>query len=125
VLEDGEFVTMVPVADLDRTKAWYREKLGFEPEREGERVAHYRVGSARFDLYTTRFAGTAQHTLAGWMVDDIDRVVEELRGRGVEFETYDLPGLKTVDGIADLGYERAAWFKDPEGNILSLGQAKT
>lgn len=125
MLEDGEFVTMLPAADLDRTKGWYREKLGFEPEREEEGVAHYRVGSARFDLYTTQFAGTAQHTLAGWMVDDIDRVVEELRGRGVEFETYDLPGLKTVDGIADLGYERAAWFKDPEGNILSLGQAKT
>jgi catechol 2,3-dioxygenase-like lactoylglutathione lyase family enzyme len=123
MLDRAEFVTMLPVADLDRTKAWYREKLGFEPQREREGVAHYSVGSARFDLYTTQFAGTAQHTLAAWMVDDIERVVEELRGRGVQFETYDLPGLKTVNGIADLGYERAAWFRDPEGNVLSLGQA--
>jgi catechol 2,3-dioxygenase-like lactoylglutathione lyase family enzyme len=125
MLDNAEFVTMLPVADLNRTKAWYREKLGFEPESEEEGAAHYRVGSARFDLYKTRFAGTAQHTLAGWMVDDIERVVQELQGRGVDFETYDLPGLKTVNGIADLGYERAAWFRDPEGNILSLGQATT
>jgi catechol 2,3-dioxygenase-like lactoylglutathione lyase family enzyme len=123
MLEGGEFVTMIPVADLDRAKAWYREKLGFRPESEGEGVAHYRVGSARMDLYSTQFAGTARHTLAGWMVDDIDRTVEDLRSGGVEFEEYDLPGVKTVNSVADLGYERAAWFKDTEGNILSLGQA--
>ena len=68
-------------------------------------------------------AGTAQNTVIGWEVDDIDKVVEDLRGRGVTFEEYDFPGLKTVNGIAELeGIERAAWFKDSEGNILSIGQ---
>jgi catechol 2,3-dioxygenase-like lactoylglutathione lyase family enzyme len=122
-LEGGTFVAMLPVADIDRAKRWYREKLGLEPESEDAGAAHYRFGDARFDLYTTSAAGTAQHTQAGWMVDDVDRTVEGLRGRGVVFEEYDFPGLKTVDAIADLGYERAAWFKDSEGNILSVGTA--
>lgn len=123
MLEDHEFVAMLPVSDLDRARRWYSEKLGFEPVAADDGAAHYRSGSARFDLYVTQFAGTAQHTQAGWMVDDIERAVEQMRGRGVVFEEYDFPGLKTVEGIADLGYERAAWFKDSEGNILSLGQA--
>jgi catechol 2,3-dioxygenase-like lactoylglutathione lyase family enzyme len=123
MLEGGEFVAMLPVADIDRAKRWYAEKLGFEPEAEDTGGAHYRVGPARFDLYVTRYAGTAQHTQAGWMVDDVDRTVEEMRGRGVTFEEYDFPGLKTVNGIADLGYERAAWFKDSEGNILAVATA--
>ena len=123
MLSNDKFVAMLPVSDLDRAKRWYSEKLGFEPLAEDNGGAHYRSGTARFDLYATQFAGTAQHTQAGWMVDDIERTVEQLQGRGVVFEEYDFPGLKTVEGIADLGYERAAWFKDSEGNILSLGQA--
>jgi catechol 2,3-dioxygenase-like lactoylglutathione lyase family enzyme len=123
MLDEAEFVAMLPVADLDRATSWYRDKLGFELESLDAGAAHYRVGSARFDLYLTGYAGTAQHTQAGWMVDDLEVTVRELRNRGVVFEEYDLPGLKTEDGIADLGYERAAWFKDPDGNILSVGQA--
>lgn len=123
MLGNHEFVAMLPVSDLDRAKRWYSEKLEFEPFAEDNGGAHYRSGSARFDLYITQFAGTAQHTQVGWMVDDIERTVELLQGRGVVFEDYDFPGLKTVEGIAELGYERAAWFKDSEGNILSLGQA--
>jgi hypothetical protein len=57
------------------------------------------------------------------MVDDVEVTVQELRGRGVVFEEYDFPGLKTVNGVADLGYERAAWFKDSEGNILAVATA--
>jgi hypothetical protein len=82
----------------------------------------YRSGSTRFTLYPTGFAGSGQHTLGGWIVDDIERVVSELRERGVVFEEYDFPGLKTENGIADLVSERAAWFKDSEGNILALFQ---
>jgi catechol 2,3-dioxygenase-like lactoylglutathione lyase family enzyme len=123
MLEQGEFVAMLPVADLDRAKLWYAETLGFEPESEDAGGAHYRTGSARFDLYVTTYAGTAQHTQAGWMVDDVDGAVAELREGGVVFEEYDFPGLKTVNGIADLGYERAAWFKDPDGNILAVSTA--
>jgi hypothetical protein len=77
-------------------------------------------------LYASQFAGHAQHTLASWEVDDIASVVDELEARGVVFEKYDLPGLKTDEqGIADLGSTKAAWFKDPDGNILNVGQAPT
>jgi catechol 2,3-dioxygenase-like lactoylglutathione lyase family enzyme len=122
MLEGAEFVAMVPVSDLDRSVRWYRETLGLEPAWRGEGVAQYRSGSTRFDLYVTASAGTAQHTLAAWIVDDVEDAVARLRGRGVVFEEYDFPGLKTMDGIADLGYERAAWFRDPDRNILSVGQ---
>jgi catechol 2,3-dioxygenase-like lactoylglutathione lyase family enzyme len=115
---------MLPVNDLDRAKRFYEEKLGLTPEREDPGAAHYRSGSTLFDLYPTQFAGSAQHTLAAWIVDDIRVVVTELRGRGVVFEEYDLPGLKTKEGIADLGFELAAWFKDSEGNTLSIGQLR-
>jgi hypothetical protein len=79
-----------------------------------------------FQLYPTGSAGTAQHTLGGWVVDDLEATVADLRERGVEFEEYDLPSLKTVDGIAQLGdVERAAWFRDSEGNILAVSQFLT
>ncbi|HEX2025334.1 MAG TPA: VOC family protein [Actinomycetota bacterium] len=120
--EDAEFVAMVPVSDLDRSVAWYGEVFGLEPAWRGDGVAQYRSAFARFDLYVTASAGTAQHTLAAWIVDDVEDAVASLRDRGVVFEEYDFPALKTVDGIADLGYERAAWFRDPDGNILSVGQ---
>ena len=123
MLEGGRFVAMLPVGDIERARAWYRDKLGLQPVSEDAGGAHYRSGEARFDLYLTQFAGTAQHTQAGWMVDDVEVTVQELRGRGVVFEEYDFPGLKTVNGVADLGYERAAWFKDSEGNILAVATA--
>jgi hypothetical protein len=82
----------------------------------------YRSGDSYFSLYPTEFAGTAQHTLGAFMVADVEAAVAELRGKGVSFEEYDLPGLKTVNGIAELGGSKGAWFKDPEGNILSVVQ---
>jgi catechol 2,3-dioxygenase-like lactoylglutathione lyase family enzyme len=115
-------VAMVPVSDLDRSVQWYRDILGLEPAWRGEGVAQDRYSSTRFDLYVTASAGTAQHTLAAWLVDDVEGAVARLRERGVVLEEYDFPGLKTVNGIANLGYERAAWFRDPDGNILSVGQ---
>jgi catechol 2,3-dioxygenase-like lactoylglutathione lyase family enzyme len=124
MLDRFDITLMVPVKDLDRAKRFYEEKLGLTPEREDPGTAHYRTGSTSFDLYPTQFAGSAQHTLAAWIVDDIRAVVAELRDRGVVFEEYDLPGLKTEDGIADLGFELAAWFKDSEGNTLSIGQPR-
>jgi catechol 2,3-dioxygenase-like lactoylglutathione lyase family enzyme len=124
MLDQYDVSATLPASDIQRAKDWYREKLGFTPEEElPDGSAYYRSGSSRFYLYPTQFAGTAQNTAVGWEVDDIEKVVEELRGRGVVLEEYDFPGLKTVDGIAELeGIERAAWFKDSEGNILSIGQ---
>jgi catechol 2,3-dioxygenase-like lactoylglutathione lyase family enzyme len=124
MLDQYNLEPTLPASDIDRAKAWYRDKLGFTPEEElPDGSAYYRSGSSRFYLYATQFAGTAQNTAAGWIVDDLDKEMEELRGRGVVFEEYDFPGLKTVNGVAEIeGIERSAWFKDSEGNILSLGQ---
>lgn len=122
MLDRYPIVPTVPATDLGRAKEFFAEKLGLVPESEDADAAHYRSASGTFDLYPTEYAGTAQHTLLAWEVDDIDRVVDGLRQRGVVFEEYDLPGLKTVDGIADLEADRVAWFKDSEGNILAVAQ---
>lgn len=115
----------LPAHDLDRARRWYEEKLGLTPESEGPDGLTYRSGSTTFLVYPSQFAGTAQHTQAGWDVDDIATTMDDLRSRGVTFEEYDLPGLKTENGVAtfgESGEERAAWFKDSEGNILALTQ---
>jgi catechol 2,3-dioxygenase-like lactoylglutathione lyase family enzyme len=122
MLERCDFVATLPAADIERAKAWYRDKLGLEPLEEHEGAVMYRAGPSTFQLYPTQLAGTAQNTLGAWYADDIEAVVTELQSRGVEFEEYDFPGLKTEDGIADLGFERSAWFKDSEGNTLAIAQ---
>jgi catechol 2,3-dioxygenase-like lactoylglutathione lyase family enzyme len=122
MLERFDFVATLPAADIDRAKAWYRDKLGLEPVEEHEGALMYRAGPSTFQLYPTQHAGTAQNTLGAWYADDIEAVVGELRSRGVEFEEYNFPGLKTDGGIADLGFERSAWFKDSEGNTLAIAQ---
>jgi catechol 2,3-dioxygenase-like lactoylglutathione lyase family enzyme len=121
MLQEFEFQATIPAADFDRARRFYEEKLELTPEVVLEAGTIYRCGkgSALF-LYPTEYAGTAQHTIGGWYVDDVRATVEALRKRGVVFEEYDLPGLKTEGGIADLGSEMAAWFKDSEGNILSV-----
>jgi catechol 2,3-dioxygenase-like lactoylglutathione lyase family enzyme len=112
----------IPAKDLARAKKFYSEKLGFEPGSETPGGIIYKCKDSEFFLYPTQFAGTAQHTLAGWQTDAIEKEVEELRGRGVKFEEYDYPGLKTVNGIATMGSTKSAWFKDSEGNILGIVQ---
>ena len=123
MLGDFEFQATIPALDLNRARKFYEEVLGIQPESEAEAGITYRCGKgSTFFLFPTQHAGTGQHTLGGWLVDDIEKAVAVLRDRGVAFEEYDFPGLKTVDGIADLGSERAAWFKDTEGNTLAVSQ---
>ena len=124
ILEDVEFQATIPATDLARARRFYEEKLGLSPERVMDAGVIYRFGKGTgFFLYPTSTAG-AGHTLGGWYVDDLKSAVQELRQRGIEFEEYDYPELKTVDGIADLGSELAAWFKDSEGNILAVSHLK-
>jgi catechol 2,3-dioxygenase-like lactoylglutathione lyase family enzyme len=122
MLERSEFVVTLPAQDIERAKAWYREKLGLEPVEEHEGAVIYRAGPGTFQIYPTQLAGTAQHTLGCWYVNDLEATVGELRDRGVQFEEYDFPGLRTENGIAELGFERSAWFKDSEGNIVAIAQ---
>ncbi len=125
MLQEGQVFASIPAADLARAQAWYEEKLGLTPS-ESESMpgaAIYRCGDGTaFLLYETTFAGTGQHTIAGWRVSDLDKEMAELRNRGVTFEDYDMPGLKTTGGIATLDNMRSAWFKDSEGNVLNVGE---
>lgn len=125
MLSDHSVYATIATADIARARAFYEETLGFSAVAEDQAGGvFYQSGPSRFYVYPSQFAGHAQHTLASWEVDDIASVIDELTARGVVFEKYDLPELKTDErGIADLGAMKAAWFKDPDGNILNIGQA--
>ena len=125
MLKDQQVSAVLPAADLARARGFYRDKLGLEPENpDAEDDLRYKCGSGTgFLLYQTPNAGTAKNTQMGWAVDDLPAAMAELRGKGVTFEEYDFPGLKTEDGIAAApDGSKAAWFLDTEGNILSLIQ---
>lgn len=116
-------MAVLPAKDLKRAREFYRDVLGLEPVEENAAGLTYRTTAGNaFFLYETDNAGSAKNTQITWTTDDLDKEVAELKGRGVVFAEYDFPGLKTVNGIADLGGERSAWFTDSEGNIHSVGQ---
>jgi catechol 2,3-dioxygenase-like lactoylglutathione lyase family enzyme len=121
----GTIATMLAASDLTRAKAWYAEKLGFEPIQEFENVvANYQSGPSRFSVYQSEFAGTAKNTVAVWRLRGIRDEVARLRGKGVEFEEYDFgDDGNTVGGIlSDADGDHNAWFTDSEGNILALAE---
>lgn len=121
MLKDTAVAAVLPAKDVGRAKAFYRDKLGLEPLEDADDNVMFECGNGtRFLLYQTDNAGSAKNTQMGWVTDDVEREVEELRGRGVVFEEYDFPGLKTENGIATSDGGKAAWFLDTEGNILSL-----
>ena len=130
MLHDGEVATRLPARDLERAKAFYSDKLGLEPIEERPGGARYRCGNSYFALFQSAGGASGTHTQMGWEVKDIEATVAELRRRGVVFEEYDLPGFKTVNGIADIAGnypskgsgEKGAWFYDSEGNLLGVGQ---
>lgn len=123
MLADFPIHATAAATDLDRARRWYEETLGLVPEREDPGGAWYRfAGDTWLYLYVTPSAGTARNTIAGWTVTGIEAVMSDLRGRGVAFEDYDFGELKTVDGLADFGIAKAAWFKDSEGNIYELSE---
>jgi catechol 2,3-dioxygenase-like lactoylglutathione lyase family enzyme len=124
LLQAASTHAMVPVSDLDVAKEFYGGKLGLTSSDDRESAVRYETAAATwFLLYKSRVAGTAKSTSMRFEVEDIEVAVAELRARGIVFEEYDLPGVKTVDGIADHeSGARGAWFKDPDGNILQIGQ---
>jgi catechol 2,3-dioxygenase-like lactoylglutathione lyase family enzyme len=124
MLEDLRCAAQVPALDLARARAWYRDALALEPFLDGPGELHYRCGGGSFfTLYESSTAGTSSQTVMVWLTTDLDAEVDALADRGVAFETYDLPDLVTDErGIANLGADRVAWFKDSEGNVLAIGQ---
>jgi catechol 2,3-dioxygenase-like lactoylglutathione lyase family enzyme len=131
MLENAKVATRLPAQDLERARAFYAEKLGLEPVEERPGGLLYRCASGEFALFESAGVPPGGHTQMAFDVEDIEATVRQLRERGVAFEEYDLPGLTTVDGIAqvDGNYpskggngERASWFRDSEGNMLGIGQ---
>jgi catechol 2,3-dioxygenase-like lactoylglutathione lyase family enzyme len=124
MLKELDIIAVLPAKDIARAKDFYRNVLGLEPSDDmDEENLLYRCGNGTsFLLYRTDNAGTAKNTQMGWGTDKIESDIEDLRGRGVVFEEYDFPGLKTENGIATTPVGKAAWFKDSEGNILNLFQ---
>jgi catechol 2,3-dioxygenase-like lactoylglutathione lyase family enzyme len=130
MLKNGRVATRLPAQDLARARAYYSEKLGLDPVEVREGGLRYVCGGGEFALFESAGAPSGEHTQMSWEVEDIEATVRDLRARGVEFEEYDVPGLRTVDGIADIegNYpskgtgERGAWFRDSEGNVLGIGQ---
>ncbi|MET9399790.1 VOC family protein [Kitasatospora sp. NPDC002965] len=122
MLGNAPLIPIIPAADLDRAKHYYTETLGVKLSEEGSHDVTFECGGTEFGLYETPTAGQAAHTLASFKVADLDAEMSTLRSRGVTFEEYDLPGLKTVDGVVEDDGMRAAWFKDSEGNILCVNE---
>jgi predicted enzyme related to lactoylglutathione lyase len=125
VLESASTHAMIAVKDLGRAKQFYSGTLGLtaSDERPGAGIRYETRAGSWFLVYRSELAGTAKSTCMRFEVEDIEVVVRQLRDRGIVFEDYDLPGIKTINGIAEHeSGARGAWFKDPEGNILQIGQ---
>jgi catechol 2,3-dioxygenase-like lactoylglutathione lyase family enzyme len=126
MFSDRRCAAMIPAGDIERAKSWYADTLGLKPNFEDPSGVQYLVGDGtEFWVYPSQFAGTSQATVMGFLAKDLSSEMEDLRSRGVRFEEYDLPGVKTVQGIAEFAPgERAAWFKDSEENILALFESQ-
>ncbi|MBA2305811.1 MAG: VOC family protein [Acidobacteria bacterium] len=124
MLRDAPVVPYIPATDIARAREFYEKKVGLVPRQEVAGGVVYECGNGSWIfLYHSAGAGTSQASQAFWQVKDVDAEVAELRGRGVVFEEYDMPGFKTVNGIFTGGGSRAAWFKDSEGNIMAVIQS--
>jgi predicted enzyme related to lactoylglutathione lyase len=123
MLQNAPMYSYIPAKDVTRARKFYEEKLGIKPKQETAGGVVYEFGNGTACLlYPTPNAGTSQASQAFWQVDDIERVVADLKARGVKFEKYDMPEMDE-NGISTAGGAKAAWFKDTEGNIMALIQS--
>jgi catechol 2,3-dioxygenase-like lactoylglutathione lyase family enzyme len=131
MLKDGRVATRIPVRDLQKAREFYADKLGLEAAEERPGGLLYKFSNGEFALFESTGAASGTHTQMGFEVDDIEATVAELKRRGVEFEEYEMPGMKVENGIVEVqgNYpskggrgERAVWFRDLDGNLLGLGE---
>jgi catechol 2,3-dioxygenase-like lactoylglutathione lyase family enzyme len=121
MLKDYDLHATLASSDVERAKRWYAEKLGWQPSRELPGYARYDFGPSAFAIYKSPSAGTAQNTVLYWLVKDAKAEVARLRDRGLMFEDYDFGDYRTVDGVmTDPDGNSNAWFKDSDGNIVSI-----
>jgi len=124
MLKQVRAAAMLPAQDLERAKAFYRDKVGLTPTQErdpmGGLLFELSDGTG-FAVFQSTGKPSGTHTQMALEVPDLDAAVKDLRARGLKFEEYDSPGLKTVNGIADIAGTKVAWFKDSEGNLIAIG----
>ncbi|MBV8750300.1 MAG: VOC family protein [Candidatus Eremiobacteraeota bacterium] len=120
MLVDHDAMATIAVRDLARAKEFYGGKLGLEVRDDNPAVVTYRSGGTGLLVYRSQYAGTNQATVATWRVDDVDKIAAALRANGVTFEHYDVPDGVREGDVHVFGSLRTVWFKDPDGNILSI-----
>ncbi len=121
MLANRHAIFMLPAKDVDRAEAWYRDKLGLEPARRTDYGVGYQLtGAGEMLLYKSDYAGTAHHTLISFDSPDLEADMAALRAKGVSFIEYDLPNLKTKNGLVQFGSMKNAWARDSEGNIIGF-----
>lgn len=124
MLTKSHITTILPVRQMERARRFYEEQLGLMPlgmHDDGSCVMRCSDGGT-VSLMPKPEGTKAEHTALSFEVDNIDAEIRDLEGRGVKFEDYDLPGLKTMNHVFTTTDEKAAWFTDPEGNILCIHQ---
>jgi predicted enzyme related to lactoylglutathione lyase len=122
MLKTAPIRAYIPASDVSRARKFYEQSVGLTPKEDYAGGVIYECGGAEVFLYATPNAGTSKASQAYWEVDDVEAEVSELKRRGVVFEEYDMPGLRTRNSIATGGGAKTAWFKDTEGNILAISQ---
>ena len=121
MLQDANAIATLAVKDLDVAATFYENTLGLNrADAEDNESIILESGDSRINVYRSRFAGTNKATALTWMVDDVEDVVRTLKAKGVRFEHYDLPDTRREGDVHVSGEVKVAWFKDPDGNILSV-----
>ncbi len=121
MLADKDAVATIAVKDLKAAKKFYGDTLGLKPTPVPEpEVLNYKTGNSTVLVYKSQFAGSNKATSATWIVDDVEGTVKDLKAKGVAFEHYDFPGMTRKGDVHIAGKSKAAWFKDPDGNILAV-----
>jgi len=121
MLDDKKAVATIAVKDTKAAKKFYEGVLGLKPEGpERPGVLTYKSGGSPLFVYESKYAGTNKATSATWAFDDVEKEVETLKKKGVQFEHYDFPEMTRKGDVHVSGDMKSAWFKDPDGNILAL-----
>jgi predicted enzyme related to lactoylglutathione lyase len=121
MLANKDAVATVAVKDLKAAKKFYGDTLGLKPTQVPEpEVLNYKSGNSTVLVYKSQFAGSNKATAVTWIVDDVEGTVRDLKAKGISFEHYDFPGMTRKGDVHIAGKSKAAWFKDPDGNILAV-----
>ncbi len=121
MLGDKTAVATIAVKDMEAAKKFYEGTLGLTKTGDDPGGILYKSGNSNVFIYQSEFAGTNKATAASWGVgDDVESIIEGLKAKGVSFESYDIPGVTKQGDVHVMGELKAAWFKDPDGNILNI-----